>query len=430
MFHDYAEFGPALLSNPTRKTRATFRLAPSNTTMANTLRRQVLSAVATVGFRTEPAEKSEIQIHTNTTPLVNEMLAHRIGMIPIAADPYTFDVTRYTFRIEKENDTKAMMDVHASDFIVTEHDPTDPLAEERRVPTETFFPPDPITGDTCLITRLRPQWNPIAANERLVLTAKASISTGYENSRWTPSSQCSFENTRDDNAERQEAMFKSWLDTTKKIPDVAALSADRTEDLRREFNTMEVQRCFRVDPATGEPNDFTFHVESVGVLSVPDIFASALRASAEMMTRYQDMDNELPPNVHIQHGDARFPCVDILFQHEGHTLGNLLQHYLVDFHVDGVEEPRIAFAGYKVPHPLKPEMLLRIGLPPDMEDPEAELQTARLVIAKVSRQLRGIFEAMLADWTRFVGPALEDSNAAGNVNANANINNTINNNNA
>lgn len=404
MFHDYHEFGPALLSNPTRKTRASFRLAPSNTTMANTLRRQVLSAVKTVGFRTEPAEASEVNIQKNTTPLVNEMLAHRIGMIPIVADPYTFDPARYTFRIEKENDTKEMMDVHAADFIVTEKDPSDPLAEERTIPTETFFPPDPITGSTCLITRLRPQWNPIAANERLVLTAKACVSTGAENSRWTPTSQCSFENTRDPDPERQDAMFKAWLETTKKIPDVSAISQERAEDLRREFNTMEVQRCFRVDPATGEPNDFTFHVESVGVLSVPDIFAGALRACAEMMTRYQDMDNELPPNVHIQHGDARFACVDLVFQHEGHTLGNLLQHYLVDFHVEGTEEPRISYAGYKVPHPLKPEMVLRIGLFPDVEDPEAELQMARLVVAKVARQLRSLFEAMYADWARFVGP--------------------------
>lgn len=405
MFHDYAEFGPSLLSNPTRKTCATFRMAPSNTTIANTIRRQVLSAVPTVGFRTEPAEKSEVQILTNTTPLVNEMLCHRIGMIPISADPYTFDPARYTFRLEKENDTKSMVDVYAHDFIITERDPNNPMSEERRIPTETFFPPDPITGSTCLITRLRPQWNPIAANERLVLTAKASIGTGNENSRWTPTSQCSFENTRDDNPERQLAMMNEWLSTTKKVLDMSSLSEERIEDLRREFNSMEVQRCFRIDPETGDPNDFTFHVESVGILSVPDIIAAALRANADMMIRYQDMDNEMPTNVHIQHGDARFACVDILFQHENHTLGNLLQHYLVDFHVDGVEEPRIAFAGYKVPHPLKPEMVLRIGMSSEGDaDPEAELQTARVVVAKVARQLRGLFESMLANWTRFVGP--------------------------
>ena len=72
--------------------------------------------------------------------------------------------------------------------------------------------------------------------------------------------------------------------------------------------------------------------------------------------------------------------------------------------MEGTEEPRISYAGYKVPHPLNPEMVLRIGLFPDVEDPEAELHAARLVVAKVARQLRGLFEAMLADWARFVGP--------------------------
>ena len=105
MFHNYEESGPFLLGNTDARIGARFRLAPSNTTLANTIRRQIISAVKTVGFRTEPAETSEVVIETNTTPLVNEMLAHRIGMIPIRVDPAIFDPMRWDFRIEKENAT-------------------------------------------------------------------------------------------------------------------------------------------------------------------------------------------------------------------------------------------------------------------------------------------------------------------------------------
>ncbi len=402
MFHDYEESGPFLLGSTDARIGARFRMTPSNTTLANTLRRQIVSAVPTVGFRTEPAEKSDILIETNTTPLVNEMLAHRIGMIPVRVDPATFDPARYEFHIEKENATKELQDIHAADFVILERDPANPLDEGRQVPTEAFFPPDSITGSTVLITRLRPQWNPIAPHEKLVLKARAVISTGAENARWSPVSQCSYEYTRDDNPELVDEMFQSWVTVSKKVANLAELGEERLAEFRREYNTMEIQRCYRKD-AAGEPNDFTFYVESVGALSVPAIMRAAIEATIAKLTKYQDLDGEIPENVQVQPADARFPAVDIVFRHEDHTLGNLLQHYLVDNHVRAEgepiqEEPRITFAGYRVPHPLKPEMVVRVGIPKSIEDPEVELQTARLVVAKVVRHLKELFRGMLADW--------------------------------
>ena len=400
MFHDYAESGPSLLGNTDHKLGARFRLAPSNVVVANTLRRQVMSAVKTVGFRTEPSESSEVVIDTNTTPLVNEMLSHRIGMIPIRADPTTFDPARFEFRIAKENDGKSMMSVSAADFQVIERDPANPLDEGTVLPTEAFFPPDPITGETTLITRLRPQWNPIAVNEKLVLRARAAVSSGAENSRWCPVSQCSYEYTRDEDSERIEAMFQSWVSVSKKISNVAELGEDRLDELRREYKTMEIQRCFRVDER-GEPNDFTFYLESVGVLPVPEIIAQAIQATIDLLSKYQDLDGDIPEGVQIQPANTRFSAVDIVFANESHTLGNLLQHYLVANHIDGAEEPKITFAGYKVPHPLKKEMVVCVGI--DETDAEVSMQTARFVVAKVVRHCKEIFKGMLADWKRVFG---------------------------
>ena len=105
LFYDYVESGPTLLGDKTRKIRGTFRFgsteSPANTTLANVLRREILVSVPTVGFRTEPVEKTQVVIDTNTTPLMNEMLAHRIGMIPIRADPDMFDPDRYEFVISE-----------------------------------------------------------------------------------------------------------------------------------------------------------------------------------------------------------------------------------------------------------------------------------------------------------------------------------------
>lgn len=400
MFHNYKESGPALLGNSSKKTCATFRLFPSNDTIANTIRRQVLVATPSVAFRTEPAEASDVIIESNTTPIMNEMLAHRIGMIPICVDPHTFQGDDYTFIIEKENDTKGrekkMLDIRASDFQVFQKDPTDPLGPGIRLPTEKFFPPDPITGESCLITRLRAQWNPSSLNERLILKAKASVSTGTENIRWSPVCQSSFEYTLDENPERAEKMFRTWLSVNKKIPDVDTLSPERQDELRREYATMEIQRCFRVDEK-GEPNDFTFHLESVGVRSIPESVTDALNATIEKLKKYQDLDNELPSNVTVRVGDTQFPSVELWFQEEEYTLGELLHRYLVERHVEGIDSPILLNSGYKVPHPLKKEMYVRVGV--NVEGgADAEANEARLAVAKVIRYLKELFEGMLGHW--------------------------------
>ena len=199
-FINYSESGPNLLGipvsgSPLNKIQASFRFTNTDVTTANTLRRTILTHTSSVGFRTEPYEKSDVEISINTTPLVNEMLAHRIGMIPICADPKTFDTSLYEFHLDKENVTKEIIDVSASDFRVFKKSVTNPLDDPVEVDAKIFFPPDPITGDTVLITRLRPQWNPTAKNERLKLKAKASISNGKENIRWSPVCQVSYEYT-------------------------------------------------------------------------------------------------------------------------------------------------------------------------------------------------------------------------------------------
>lgn len=400
MFHDYSESGPSLFSGES-KIRGSFRLHPSNSTVANVIRRQILVGTPSVGFRTEPYEKSEVLIQTNTTPLVNEMIAHRIGMIPICAHPETFDPTRYEFHINKENTGKSIIDITASDFVVIERDPSDPMDEGKQIPSSEFFVPDPITKETCLITRLRPQWNPTAPHEKLVLKARACISTGKENIRWSPVSQCSFENTMDDNPDRLAAMFEKWVKDCKKIPEgteLTQISNERRDELLREYNTMERQRCFRISEK-GEPNDFIFYVESVGVLSVPDCVRLALDDTVRLLAKYQDIDGEIPANLSIRHANTQFPCVEFLFKGESYTLGTLLQHYLVDLHIEGSEEPKISYAGFDPAHPLRNEMLLKVGVSNGIEDPEIELQTARLVVAKTARYLKSMFQEMLNEWT-------------------------------
>lgn len=404
MFANYKEDleSPPLLNRGEHRLAADFVLHDTNVTIANTLRRAIQVQTPSVAFRTEPYEKSDVAISINTTPLVNEMIAHRIGMIPINLDPRTFNPDHWTFVLDVENKTKAIRDVRASDFKVYKRDPKRPLEEPELVPTEFVFPPDPITGDTVLITRLRPQWNPTAPNERIQLTARAAVSTGAENIRWSPVSQASYEYTLDSDETHLQEVMLAWLAKNKKIENIADVDPVRLEELKAEFKTMEIQRCYLTD-AAGNPNNFTFHLESVGIQSIPTIVHNALVSCATLVKKYVDIDGgSIPGNVRIQAGDSRFPSIDFIFTNESHTLGNLLATWLVDNKITDTPDSVVTYAGYKVPHPLRPEMFVRVGIKEGTDD-DVRKQSARAAVAEACRELKKVFEVLTLAWDQVSG---------------------------
>ena len=393
VFTDYVEGGPALLTDSRSKIQATFRVAPIHVTVANTLRRQILAAIPTVGFKTEPPELSDVFIETNTTPLVNEMLMHRLGMIPIAiTNPAEFNPEEYEFRLNIENVGKKPVSVMASDITVVKRSIDE--AQGQTLPTKDFFPADPITKQTALITVLRPQYNMDSPTEKLVIRAKASVGTGRQNMRYSAVAQCSYEYTLDKDPKRQNEMFATWMATSKKVPDPTAVSSDRVQELKREFETLEIQRCY-LQNEKKEPYDFTFHIESVGILSVPTILERGLKACEDIVSPYTTLDVELTPNLTISVAKTRFAAIghELVFQNEEHTLGNLLQTFLVERHIEGNEEPKLAYAAYKVPHPLRAEMVMVIV------SPDGEEKTVRKAIANVCIYLKQYFNTATQKWT-------------------------------
>jgi DNA-directed RNA polymerase subunit L/DNA-directed RNA polymerase alpha subunit len=400
MFSNYVpvKSSPPLLTGGDTHIQASFDLKGVNVTVANALRRAILTHTPSVGFRTEPYDKSQVEILKNTTPLVNEMLAHRIGMIPICVSDWaSFDPDAYQFELNMKNDDKSkLLDVRAGDIQVYFVNPRNPMEAPVQLDSKQFFPPDPITGETILITRLRPQTNAAYPVEQLHFRAKASVSTGKENIRWCPVSQSSYEYTRDTDPEHIEATFQTWIEANKK----KMSTPEQEAALRREFETMEIQRCYLKDEF-GNPNSFTFHIESIGVQPIPNIVLAGLEGLERLVKSYVDMDKIIPSNIRIQKSDTRFPALDIIFENEGHSLGNLLETFLVENHTEeGKSEPYITYAGYKVPHPLRQEMFVRIGVP---ETDRQEL-IARQAIAATVKHILGILHVLKQSWVQLLAP--------------------------
>ena len=138
-----------------------FTLTPTSYPYANTLRRAIMTLVPNVAFRSDPpgivlANPDIKVLHNDSVTQPNELLAHRLSLIPIHGAPAdTWDPDRFVFRIKMENEGSEPIDIFASDITVLERRTASDMSEILvEVPNRTFFVPNPITRETCLITSL------------------------------------------------------------------------------------------------------------------------------------------------------------------------------------------------------------------------------------------------------------------------------------
>jgi DNA-directed RNA polymerase subunit L len=358
-----------------------------------------MTMVKMVGFRSDPPgvviENSDIKIlHNDSHTQPNELLAHRLSLIPIhGIDAETFDPDRYVFRLTIENTSPDPLDVTASDIQVFERRKAADLTEDLvEIPSRTFFVPNPLTRDTSLITTMSGKRTNMTPTLRVEL--HASVGFGREHARFIPTCQASYGYTLDVNTERRNAYFEKWLITHKNVePESLKQDETRRGDLDREFKTMQIQRIYKVDEK-GEPNSFDFQIESIGTMAPRAIVERALLGLLNMCDLFVGLDNgDLPETITVTPAAAQLPGFDFLIQGQDHTFGNMAQTWLVDNHVEGEATPRITYAGYKIPHPLKDEMLIRIGVEDGNE------LTARAALAATARGCKAMFQEWLRVWT-------------------------------
>lgn len=381
-------------------TTLAFQIKNTDVAYVNTLRRMVLTGVESLAFNAKMSENgstTDVKILTNTTPMTNEMLADRIGLIPMATldeswTPESWDKNQFEFRLSMENDTSNTMPVKAEHIEVYKMGRADEGFVKYPPGNKEFFRPDPITGDTSLIAVLKAK-QPNQAPQKIEFVARASVGTGQQHIRWSSVSQCSYSYTIDTDPTRQQQFFQRWLENTKKMS-LDALNDDpgKKDMMIREFQTMEVQRCFQVNEK-GEPNSFDFVIESIGTMPIAKIVERALYNIEKKCAKYA---GELPNDVRVVPADARMKGFDFYFPDEDHTLGNLFQAYM---EANQMNTGEISYIGYKVPHPLRAEMVLRVGVDfPSDKTRDGKQTVARAAISRAAAGCALLFRQWREDW--------------------------------
>ena len=351
-------------------TNVSFEIENVNISFINALRRECITNVSTFGFRTEPYEKNQVNIIKNDTALNNQIICHRIGMIPLNITDEEFNIDDYEFILDVKNDTNFPKWVKSNDFKIKKIS-TDTFLDKKDV--EKIFPKDPITNDYIIIAKLKPCYNIInyklnsykdeLLNKQgkiyqLYLKAKAVLSNGAENSRFSPTTTIAHSFKVDESAvkEAETKYIKEEIANMK----AKGIKPKTEKELSAFFQTTHRERYFYKNE-DGEPTHFVFSLESIGVIPPLTIFYRSIKSLIKRLENF--IINLKSKNDNIINVEPSPNLVDgykLTVSGENDTLGNLLSEYMFEKYCEG-DEPEINVIGYKKIHPLDEKIFFNLN---------------------------------------------------------------------
>lgn len=319
-----------------------FTLTECNMSIANALRRIIVSDIPTFVFRTYPYSENKAEIRHNTTRFHNEIIKQRLSCIPIHIQDMSFPYKDYVIELDIKNETDNIIYVTTKDFkiknIVTEHYSSE--SEVRQI-----FPPCPITGDYIEFARLQPKLSENIDGERLALRCALDIGTAGQDGAFNVISTCAYECTPD-----VEKANQAWTEKEKAFKK-EEMSEEDIEFEKKNWFILEAKR-FYVE------NSYDFVVESVGVFDNMEILTKACDIMIKKCEAFMyDLEHGnvviVPSETTLKNG------FDITLKNEDYTLGKVIEFYLYQNNFIG--DKSVSFCGFRKPHPHSVDSLIRIA---------------------------------------------------------------------
>lgn len=341
--------------------RSTFDILDTDLAIVNGLRRSILADIPTIGFLGEG--EPTIEIHTNTGPLHNEFMSHRISMIPLhftEEETEAFQEGLYEFTLQIENTRDDMRNVTTHDFKGT-RDGVELTEKE----IHKIFPANKVSEEPILITRLRP-------GEMLHFTARPVKSTARHHASFAPVSICCFRFIQDP---------------------AEAAKVEGILNKERAYIKNEYQEPTAIE--------FSLEIENGGAMKDHEALRYVVNKAFDNLIQKLDKT--------IQHEDSYVVCkaiengFEFTFENEDDTLGNLLQSMMFNRHIregQTYQNVKLSYVGYSCPHPLDPTMVLRIMFE-DKTLVRDETFAWSLLMDNCS-WIRGTLTGMANEWLQFI----------------------------
>ncbi len=344
-----AMMNPKITINSEENNTLSFTLSDTHHSLANSLRRIVLSEVPALVFRTFPHEENKVDITVNTTRLNNEIIKQRIGCIPIHITDVDFPYQEYAIECDMKNESDTIQ-LCTTQSLKIKNIQTDKYLSSTA--TKEIFPPDPITGDYIPITRLRPKLSESIDGEHIQFTATIDICTAKIDGMYNVASTCAYANTPDPIKANDV-----WNDQKTQLQK----SGMSEEEIQFEHSNWLLLDGKRITI----PNSFDFIVESVGVFSNMDI----IYKSCDIMINKCKMfiSNISKDNIKIEINENSTLDNEFIINipNEDYTLGNSIVYFMYENYF---KKGKLTFVGFKVPHPHIPNGVIRMAFPDSSSD--------------------------------------------------------------
>ena len=327
--------------------RLTFTLSGVNVSIANALRRIVISEIPCVVFRTTPHAESKMDITINTTRLNNELIKQRMSCVPIHISDTTVPIENYEVIIDKKNNGDVIDYVTTGDITIRDTKTGKMLSEAA---VRDIFPIDSITGDYIDIARLRPRLSEDIDGEHLKLSARLDIGTAKENGSFNIVSTCSYGNTEN------PIIIKNILDKMTDDMKSAGLDPATIEFKKKDWVLLNSQMNYI-------PDSFDFTVETIGQFSNMDVVFRGANVMLDKVKKFKS-GIQSDPDLIVQSDTTLSNGFDIKLIAEDYTLGKALEFVLFNNHYDrysAASDKSLTFCGFRKPHPHIDESIIRLG---------------------------------------------------------------------
>ena len=419
--------------NNNKEEQLTFTLENCNVSIANALRRIVLSDINTYVFKTFPHAENRANFTVNTTRLHNELLKQRLGCIPIhhvhRIEGFQNDYKNYVVEVDVKNESDTIRYVTTEDFKVKRaknieksggsHDDDDVVYEY--LPESTvrkIFPPDSVSGEYIEFARLLPKLSSnVPCGEALAFTCTIEISNANFDGMYNVAHTCSYSCTPDENEiEKQwkakergvREGFESGSGSASAHASAHGSSvAEQLASAKKNWELLEAQRISVSD-------SFDFVIETVGVYTnvqlvtkscdimikkceklLADMEHSSSNSSSTTNAGTESkigIKNIIEPANELTTMKNAF-CINLIG--EDYTLGKVIEYLLFSNYYDK-PDGIASFCGFKKPHPHALDSFILVSF-----KEETELSKVQEYVSKVVSECVSIFKSLFESFNDF-----------------------------
>ena len=320
-----------------------FTLSGVDTSIANAIRRTIMSDIQTIVFRTF-GEENNVVFTANTGRLNNEILSQRLGCIPIhvlpSDDEYTANdgLKDLLVVVNEENTTDVVQNITTKDFKIKRISTDEFLSQEKcRDFFKPFIAPN---GKEYFIEfcRLRPRISDEIPGEKLAFTCPFSYGMASENNMYNIVGTCGYGCTVDD--ARAEEVLERQKQEWQKLGLVVEREATNWELLEKKRIIV--------------PNSFDFIIGTLG--PIPNGLIMVV-ACGRLKRRFEEMIQTID-NDSMKSEMINDLSIDYTLENNDYTVGCVLNHLLFTNYF--TKEKTLQYCGFKKIHPHDTHSIIRM----------------------------------------------------------------------